>query len=105
MLKCKAEDCTYNSHKTCDANVIHVGNTRAETYCDTYTRQEDGKKAVVRGGRTDVEFGAEPKSSPAISCTVSRCVFNKAFRCGAGAVEIDDSHDSNICNCNTYRSK
>lgn len=105
ILNCNAEDCMYNSYKKCGADVIHVGNTKNETYCDTYTRRESGKKASPINGRSDTEFGAETQKPPDISCTVSRCVYNKAFRCGARGVEIDDSHDSNICSCNTYRSK
>jgi hypothetical protein len=106
VLDCNAEDCIYNANKKCGADVIRIAGLRNDSYCDTYKRHEDNlKKAPVFIGKTDAEFGAEPQKDPDISCTVSRCIYNKAFRCISGAIEIEDSHDTNICGCNTYRSK
>lgn len=110
-LVCEAVDCIYNNSQTCSANVIQVNYTRQDTYCDTYTK--DGSFVTDQAGKMpqpadigpDAEFGAEMTDGPRISCTASMCVYNKSFRCKARGVEIDDPHDSNICNCNTFRTK
>jgi hypothetical protein len=110
-LVCESVDCMYNDSRKCSANVIQVNFTRQDTYCDTYTKKDTfvadqtDKMPHITDNVPDAEFGAETDDSPRISCTASMCVYNKAFRCKARGVEIDDPHDSNICNCNTYRPK
>jgi hypothetical protein len=110
-LVCEAVDCIYNDSRECGANVIQVNFTRQDTYCDTYTRQDSfvadqaDKMPHITNNLTDAEFAAEMTGAPRISCTASMCVYNKSFRCKANGVEIDDPHDSNVCNCNTFRPK
>lgn len=104
-LFCRASDCMYNAHNDCCADVIHVGNTRTSVYCDTYTKRErTGSKGPV-SAIFDTEFGAAPVPPPGVSCTAARCVYNKAFRCNAKDLSIDDPHDSNMSSCGTYRPK
>ena len=103
-LKSQASDCMYNTDYFCDANTILVSNTSDETYCDTYTKEN----TFVASSHlpADTEFAAEPgENSPRISCNVTQCAYNKSFHCRARSVEIDDPHDSVICNCLTYRPK
>ncbi len=103
-LKCQATDCVYNAQEKCGANMILVSNTSQETYCDTYTKENTFVAASVIP--TDMEFGSElDDHAPRISCNVTQCTFNKSFHCRATKVEIDDAHDSVICNCLTYRPK
>ncbi len=110
-LICQAADCVYNDNKKCSANVIHVNVGKQETFCDTYTKadsfvaNEAGNMPHLTDNISDAEFGCEFVDSPRISCTAASCVYNKSFRCKAKGVEIDDPHDSIICNCNTYRPK
>lgn len=110
-LICQAISCIYNDSRKCSANVIRVGVARQETFCDTYTKTDsfvaDQAENMPRltENISDAEFSTELTDSPRISCTASACVYNKAFRCKAKAVEIDDPHDADICNCNTFRSK
>ncbi len=110
-LVCEAVDCIYNDSQRCGANVIQVNYTRQDTYCDTYTKEDSfvadqaGKMPHIGESAQDTEFGADIIGAPRISCTAATCVYNKAFRCKARGIEIDDPHDSNVCNCNTYRPK
>ncbi len=102
-LKCQATDCVYNSHERCSANMILVSNTSQETYCDTYTKENTFAASLMPA---DTEFGDELEGHmPRISCNVTQCTFNKSFHCRAANVQIDDAHDSVICNCETYRPK
>ncbi len=102
-LKCQATDCIYNTDLRCDAHVILVSNTSEETYCDTYTKENS---FVAAGHIADVEFGEEMgDNTPRVSCNVTQCTFNKSFHCRARSIEIDDPHDSVICNCLTFRPK
>lgn len=103
-LKCQAADCVYNADFRCGANMILVSAASQETYCDTYTKENTFVAASV--APADTEFGSEPGGhTPRISCNVTQCTYNKSFHCHAGNVEIDDPHDSVICNCLTYRPK
>lgn len=103
-LKCQATDCMYNSNQLCGANMILVSNTSQETYCDTYTKENSF--VATANIPADMEFGNElGNHTPRISCNVTQCTYNKSFHCRANNVEIDDPHDSVICNCLTYRSK
>ena len=103
-LKCQASDCMYNTDYFCDANTILVSNTSNETYCDTYTKENSF--VAYSHLPADTEFAAElGENSPRISCNVTQCAYNKSFHCRARSVEIDDPHDSVICNCLTYRPK
>ncbi|MGI5850179.1 MAG: DUF1540 domain-containing protein [Christensenellales bacterium] len=112
-LICQASDCMYNMHEKCSANVIQVNNTRQETYCDTYTKDDTfvatGREELRRGTFTDniadTEFGAEFVDSPKIFCTAIKCSYNKSFHCKADGIEIDNPHDTMICDCKTYRPK
>lgn len=109
-LICQAADCMYNTRHKCDANVIQVNNTSRETFCDTFA-DKSSFVAELKNNNTfkdaaDTEFGSESvPDSPRISCTVSKCAYNKSFRCKADSVEIDEPHDVTICNCRTYRPK
>lgn len=110
-LICQAVDCIYNDRRTCSANVIRVNVARQETFCDTYTKAEEfvadqaDRMPHLTDNISDAEFGSEFVDSPRISCTAATCVYNKAFRCKAKSVEIDDPHDFNVCNCNSFRPK
>lgn len=109
-LVCDAVGCIYNDSRKCGANVIQVNFTRQDTYCDTYTKAdsfvaEQADKTPRLKDMPDAEFGAEETDAPRISCTASMCMYNKAFRCKATGIEIDDPHDSNVCECNTFRPK
>jgi hypothetical protein len=110
-LVCEAVDCIYNDSHKCSANVIQVNYTRQDTYCDTYTKagsfvsEQADRMPHLTENVSDAEFSAEITDAPRISCMASMCVYNKAFRCRARGVEIDDPHDSNVCNCNTFRPK
>lgn len=102
-LKCQATDCMYNTNQHCDANTILVSNTAEETYCDTYTKENT---FVAAARMADTEFGEElGQGTPKVACNVTQCVYNKSFHCRARNIEIDDPHDSVICNCITYRPK
>ncbi len=105
-LKCQATGCIYNTAYACGANTIKVSRTHRETFCDTFT--QDNPMVTAERKRVLAEAGAEisaAQSAPKIICTVSECAYNKSFHCKAGGIEIDDPHDSVICNCRTYRPK
>jgi hypothetical protein len=110
-LTCQAISCIYNDSRKCSANVIRVGVAKQETFCDTFTKADSfvadqaDKMPSLTDNISDAEFSNELADSPKISCTAAACVYNKAFRCRARSVEIDDPKDSDICNCNTFRSK
>jgi len=105
-LKCQAFDCIYNMEQRCSAHTIRVSRTHRETYCDTYSKDSPmvmaEKERLLDGA--DTEFGTDI-GTPKIICTVSECAYNKAFHCKAGLVDIDNPHDSVVCNCLTYRPK
>jgi hypothetical protein len=99
-------DCIYNMERACSADTIKMSRTHRETYCDTFTK--DSPIAAAEKDRLLAEAGSElgaGDDAPRIICTVSECAYNKSFHCKAGGVEIDDPHDSVICNCITYRPK
>ncbi len=105
-LKCQALDCMYNMEHYCSAHTIRVSRTHRETYCDTYT--QDSPMVSAEKDRLLAEMSTEFGSdigAPKIVCTVSECSYNKSFHCKAGRVNIDNPHDSVICNCITYRPK
>lgn len=112
-LQCQALDCMHNLSGQCSANVIQVNSTRNETYCDTYTRSDtfvakeydNSKYNTFNDSTMDTEFGDEFVGSPKISCNVTKCAYNKSFHCRADDVNIDNPHDTMMCNCNTYRPK
>lgn len=110
-LTCQAISCIYNDSRKCSANVIRVGVARRETFCDTFTKADSfvadqaGKMPRLTENISDAEFSAELTDSPKISCTAAACVYNKAFRCKARSVEIDDPQDLGMCSCNTFRQK
>lgn len=110
-LTCQAISCIYNDSRRCSANVIRVGVARQETFCDTYTKADSfvadqaDKVPRLTDNISDAEFSAELTDSPRISCTATACVYNKAFRCRARGVEIDDPRDTDRCRCITFRQK
>lgn len=112
-LVCQASDCMNNLNGQCCANTIQVSNTRQETFCDTYTKdnsfvavqQDHLHSGSYTHGVADTEFGSEIVDSPNIKCNVSECSYNKSFKCKADGVEIDNPHDTMVCNCKTYRPK
>jgi len=105
-LKCRAVDCAYNMEQFCSARTIRVGRNPSAAYCDTYTQNSPAATAarhrLLDGLNT--EFGADI-GPPKIACTASECAYNKAFRCHAGRVEIDDAQNSVLASCLTYRPK
>lgn len=110
-LYCQASDCIHNMSGNCSANTIQVSNTKSETYCDTYVKSGSmvaGDAALSEAefaGKSDTEFAAEFTGSPKIACNVSECVFNKSFHCRARDINIQEPHDTMLCNCKTYRPK
>lgn len=108
-LTCQAGDCAHNEAGQCNANVIQVSNTSAETFCNTYTKDETGsnneKYAAIFSGATDVEFASELFAAPKIMCNVTKCMYNKSFHCKAKGVEIDNPQGTDMCNCITYQQK
>jgi len=94
----------YNVDAKCGAKAIQVSSMEQETYCDTYTKEDSLISGIAEWrDADDTEFG--DFGAPKIVCNVSECAYNKSFHCRARGIEIDDPHDSTICNCRTYRPK
>lgn len=82
-LKCKVENCSYNSADCCCKGDIMVGGTNACTCDDTCCES-------FRDGKRDSFSNAldRPNKSISIDCEAVKCVYNTNYKCHAEHVDI-----------------
>lgn len=81
-LKCKVENCTYNSDNCCCKGDIMVGGTHAktenETCCESFAQRKEDSYSNA----------SDPCKSISIDCEAVKCVYNSDYKCQAEHVDI-----------------
>lgn len=75
VMECSAENCAYNSGKSCHAMAITVGEPAGGPSCDTFFAAEK------HGGVLDMTAGVG-------ACKLSDCKFNKDYECSASSITV-----------------
>ncbi len=83
IIKCNAEECSYNKQQQCHALAITVGDD-SQPRCDTFlsSSQKGGDMA------TSGQVGA---------CKVAVCKYNQSLECNAGQIEVGNKAGTAFC--------
>lgn len=87
-LKCKRQNCVYNSNCNCTAKNVKVG---ADTDCETYV-QDKNKKAEEIDEIQQVAY----RKNINVACDAN-CLFNKKHICKANGISVMTNDDSPEC--------
>lgn len=87
---CSASECAYNTHQTCHALAITIGESPQDPACDTYF------ESSTHGGVKDATAGVG-------ACKSSDCQFNQDFECTAASIHV--GYRGNQVDCLTFEAR